>query len=71
MDSQHLPGPGWWVASLGACATGITWFFSHFATTKELKELKADVKDHLIQYQKDRLMNEKIYQWFVDNGRIK
>lgn len=71
MDSQGLPSAGWWVAAAGAIATFITWLFKVFSTNKEVQELKVDVKAHIAQYNKDRLVTQQIYDVFVREGKIK
>ena len=62
---------GWYVAFMGMVGTGVTWFFSHFATTREMGEVKKQLSAHIEQYNKDRLVTQQIHDVFVREGKIK
>jgi type III secretory pathway component EscR len=60
VDPQS-PSPGWVLGTVAAVAGAVTWFFSHFATAKELKEVNLKLSE-IQENQKALFSNQEEYR---------
>lgn len=56
---------------VATCVAATAYLFSKFATNSRVEKIEKTLETHVYQYNKDRLVQQQIYDVFVNKGLIK